>query len=125
MTHSERKRATGEFSFYLAPSKIHGVGVFAAHSFEIGDELKLFYETSIPRRKATIPRRFQNYCVYFFRANWSPRCFGRMSVGWYLNHSKRPNVRYDANRDKFYAAQFIPIEEELTVDYLKSGWGKP
>ncbi len=114
---------TNEFSFYLAVSKIHGVGVFAAHTINTGEELKLFYESSVPRNG--IPKLFQRYIVEDDMVRWCPRNFGRMSIGWYLNHSTQPNVTATPTCEKYYATKRIVRGEEITIDYIKLGFGKP
>ncbi len=50
--------------------------------------------------------------------NWlgCPTNFNRLTMSWYLNESKRPNVRCDSNYD-FFALRAIRPGEELTVDY--------
>ena len=113
----------GEFFFYLAPSKIDGVGVFAARNIKSGQTVKLFWETSVPRKR--IPKLFQKFIVDTEIGCWAPRCFGRMSVGWYLNHSKNSNLDYDTHSDSFTTTRDIKKGEEVTVDYIKAGFGKP
>jgi hypothetical protein len=44
-----------------------------------------------------------------------PRDWHRMSIGWYLNHSDRPNVAMNGMRAR--ATRAIPAGTELTVDY--------
>lgn len=45
----------------------------------------------------------------------APRDFGRMSVGWFLNHSTTPN----ASHKNFYfrASKRIRVGDEVLVDY--------
>jgi hypothetical protein len=45
-----------------------------------------------------------------------PRNFNLMTPAWYLNHSKKPNVRCD-EEFRFFALRDINTGEELTVDY--------
>ncbi len=42
--------------------------------------------------------------------------FNKLTVAWYLNESKTPNVGCDKNF-KFYAATDINAGDELTADY--------
>ena len=44
-----------------------------------------------------------------------PARWERMSIGWYLNHSSRPNVRIDGLAA--HAVRAIRAGAELTVDY--------
>lgn len=39
------------------------------------------------------------------------------SVGWYLNHSDRPNCTYDISTREIRATKDIRRGEELTIDY--------
>jgi SET domain-containing protein len=105
------------FPLILAASKIHGVGVFATRRIKPGERLPLFSREKIPLVPLeSIPRVFRRYCVAEGKKKaWCPANFGRMSIGWYLNHSKRPNVRHKKNR--FSAAREIKSGEELTIDY--------
>ena len=115
------KSVTDEFCFLLKPSK-YGVGVFAVHGIKKGTFLRLFgdekklSDRSIERKRKTIPKIFQQYCI--IQGDWviSPRNFSHMTVGWYLNHSVKPN----AVRDKsyhWYALRNIKKDEEITIDY--------
>ena len=45
-----------------------------------------------------------------------PLNFNRLTVSWYLNYSRKPNVRCDESY-YFYALRDIERDEELTVDY--------
>jgi SET domain-containing protein len=45
-----------------------------------------------------------------------PRTLNMLSVGWYLNHSARPNTRCDED-GRFHALRRIRKGEELTADY--------
>ena len=45
-----------------------------------------------------------------------PRTLNMLSVGWYLNHSERPNVEADDD-GRFFTLRRIRKGEELTADY--------
>ena len=45
-----------------------------------------------------------------------PKNFNQMTISWYLNESKTPNVRCGDDY-QFYALRDILKGEELTVDY--------
>jgi SET domain-containing protein len=111
---------TTEFSFILKPSE-HGIGVFVTHNIKKDTYLRLFAEeteatnrTTI-RKKEDIPEFFRQYCLDRGKTLVCPRDFGRMEVGWHLNHSKTPNV-YHKNYD-YYALRNIKEGEEITIDY--------
>ena len=105
----------------LQPSPIHGVGVFSRKQIKTGTVLPLFAkgDHSVRKYASAIER---HYAVHYTAKNrivskplgWHcPKDFHRMSIGWYTNHSKRPNVEtrtWKALRD-------IRKGEEITIDY--------
>ena len=116
------EHVTSEYSFVLKPSA-HGVGVFATHDIAKGAPLRLFGDDpdltlrSMERSIEAVPAMLRDYCMS--RENGvlvCPRDFGRMEIGWYLNHSCQPNTRRDDNYD-WYALQDIKKGEEITIDY--------
>ncbi len=48
-----------------------------------------------------------------------PGDFGRMELGWYLNHSRQPNVFH--KNYHYYTSRDIKKGEELTIDYNSLG----
>ena len=104
----------------LKPSK-HGIGVFATHDIQAGTYLRFFSneteltDTSVTRRKEDVPEFFRQYCLDRGDTLRCPKDFGRMEVGWHLNHSKKPNA-YHKNYD-YYALRDILTGEEITIDY--------
>jgi len=105
----------------LQPSPIHGVGVFSRKKIRKGTVLPLFakHDLAVRKRVSSVER---HYAVHYTAKNriaskplgWHcPQDFHRMSIGWYTNHSKRPNVEtrtWKALRD-------IEKGEEVTIDY--------
>ena len=54
---------------------------------------------------------------------WCPKSKIRMSLAWYINHSKTPNLRTrftKAGNWRFWAQRAIKAGEELTIDYFAS-----
>lgn len=116
----KRKNITDEFSFILKPSR-HGIGVFVAHDIAEGTYLRLFGEKGELKdqtrlfSKEKIPELFRGYCVDRGALLICPLDFGYMPIGWYLNHSKKPNAK---QRDyHWYASRDIFAGEEITIDY--------
>ncbi len=110
---------TDEFSFLLKPAH-HGIGVFAAHDIEKETYLRLFREKDetsrgINRSKESVPEVFQQYCLDRGDVLRSPQDFGRMEVGWHLNHSENPNAYH--KEYNYYALRNIIEGEEITIDY--------
>jgi len=67
-----------------------------------------------------LPRALQQLYVDFAMV-WGdrfgvPRTMNMLSVGWYLNHSDRPNVAADES-GRFHSLRRIRKGEELTADY--------
>lgn len=115
---------TTEFSFILKPSQ-YGVGVFAVHDIKARTYLRLFgtetidTDMSILRNKNDVPEFFRQYCVDRGSKLMCPQDFGRMELGWYLNHSKTPNAFH--NNRGCYALRDIKAGEEITIDYNNLG----
>lgn len=110
---------TGEFSFILKPSGIHGVGVFATHAIAEGARLRLFPESDAVRFLEGVPEEFERYVVAIESPQiMCPTDFGRMSIGWYVNHADEPNARI-AGDYEYLAARDIGAGEEITIDYAK------
>jgi SET domain-containing protein len=105
----------------LQPSPIHGVGVFARKRIKKGSLLPLFAKDDLTVRNIASPIE-RHYAVHYTAKNriaskplgWHcPKDFHRMSIGWYTNHSKRPNVETRT----WKALRNINKGEEITIDY--------
>jgi SET domain-containing protein len=111
-----------EFSFILKCSK-HGIGVFATHLIKKGAYLRLFgdIDKTVVRKKKDIPEIFRKYCLDRGKVLLCPNDFGCMEVGWYLNHSKKPNACFKVNDEdcnyEYYAIRDIKKGEEILIDY--------
>lgn len=113
----------------LAPSNIHGVGVFAIRDIKKGERM---YQNTIPNTfdlpyskfnklkkevKDTILQFFPFKAVETEATFWYPV----NSMQAYMNHSDKPN--YNAQED--VALTNIKAGEEITEDYRKiDGWKK-
>lgn len=108
----------------LAPSKIHGIGVVAIRPIKKGtlvcqgDEADLIW---IPKNKIRnlpkeLKRLYEDFCVFRGNMVGCPKNFNVLTVAWYFNHSKNPNVGCNENYD-FFALRDIRKGEELTADY--------
>ena len=96
----------------LKPSAIHGVGVFTTTALKIGERLPMF-----ARRDYRCVERAAGYALHFAEPTeggyYIPAHWERMSIGWYLNHSMRPNVHPVAWR----VIRHVRGGEEVTIDY--------
>lgn len=103
----------------LAPSTIHGVGVFAIRDIDKGEKMymdAIFHSFDIPYKEFNklrpeiaeqILERWPNISV------GSHFLYPDTRISAYLNHSEDPN--YDNKEDK--AIRDIKIGEEITEDY--------
>jgi len=109
-------------------SKIHGVGVFAIREISKGtqifpeDESELIWKKRRALKLDTLPQEirqlYEQFCLIKDKGEryGCPKSFNLMTVAWYLNHSKTPNVGCDKNY-MFFALRDIKKGEELTADY--------
>jgi SET domain-containing protein len=112
----------------IKQSKIHGVGVFAI--CDIPKDTKLFPEDEgeiIWKKKSAlnldempqeIRQLYDQFCLIKNKGETygCPKSFNLMTIAWYLNHSKTPNVGCDQDY-AFYALRDIKKGEELAADY--------
>jgi SET domain-containing protein len=103
----------------LKPSSIQGIGVFTLTPIKKGEKVSLSNENDariIPESAlARLPKAYSQYHVPDVEENWwGPINYHCMSIGWYLNHSRNPNIDVSCN---FAALRRIGKGEELTIDY--------
>lgn len=118
----------------IKPSPIVGVGVFAilnipkgTYIFK-GDNTPLNWLDSdkidLELMEPEIKKIYKDFCIEKNEKSkliyGCPTSFNNMTISWFLNHSKSPNVICDCEYN-FYAARDIKIDEELTVDYSTYG----
>ena len=109
----------------LRPSKIHGVGVFAIKDIRKGkklfshdlDELPWIKKDTLKRLPAELGRFYDDFAIFKDGRYGCPSNFNRLTMSWYLNESKNPNVRCDKSYN-FWTLRNVKAGEELTVDYL-------
>jgi len=83
-----------------------------------GDDAEMVWirRSAVANLPKKIRRLYEDFCVSRNGKYGCPKNFNLMTSAWYLNHSKRPNVR--CSRDfKFFAIKDIESGEELTVNY--------
>ena len=111
----------------LAPSKIHGVGVFAIRDIPKGtnpftDSPSIAFvkvkPTELSRQQAVIRKLIEDFCPLQKGRFYLPaKGMGAIDVSYYLNTSKTPNMLEQGEGEDFIAARDIKAGEELTVDY--------
>lgn len=117
-----------EFSFFLQPSNIKGIGVFAAHDIPKGTPL--FQKKCTLRKFKTkdVPPVFVKYLIHIDdEYSFGPERFDCIEVGWFINHSHDPNIAIRSKKntpnqeqvinDTLYAIKDIKAGDELFVDY--------
>lgn len=116
------KKEKSQAIIILKPSKIQGIGCFALEGIENDNIVVNLWDKNdnkffSSRASGKIRQELlDNYCIETEKGYWCPKDFKKMSVGWYLNHSKRPNLKTDNGLD-FYATRYINTGTELTIDY--------
>jgi SET domain-containing protein len=110
----------------IQASKIHGVGVFAIRNIKKGayvfpgddDELVWIKKNTLKNVAKRIKRLYEDFCVIKEKGKiyGCPKNFNQMTIAWYLNHSKKPNVGCDRNYN-FFTLKNVKAGEELTADY--------
>jgi hypothetical protein len=109
----------------LAPSKIHGLGVFAAAPIAGGTPVWRFEQGLDMEFAPDIAERFSEHVRAFFsRYGYLDRNLNRLILCFddarFVNHSDTPNVGTDYVRDAYgldVALRDIAAGEELTMDY--------
>ena len=109
----------------LRPSPGRGVGVFAIRDIPLGinpfyaDEgdtvlvpLQRVHEIDDPDLRSI----YFDFCPLLSGDFLAPTNFNLMSVGWYMNHSDRPNVTSDGGIN-FSTAEHIAKGDVLTLVY--------
>jgi uncharacterized protein len=110
----------------LAPSAIHGIGVFALADIPAGTR-DLF---APPRPWVPVPeaevnalppharRLVETYCLWDAGVyHLPPHGFRVVDVVTYLNHSDAPNLKQLDGGDWFETLRDVTAGEELTIDY--------
>ena len=114
----------------LKPSKIHGVGVFAIR--DIPEGTNLFCDEAeqnlddgsdnkidcveVKKLDSEIKQLYNDFCVIENNKYGCPGNFDLLTVGWYINYSKKPNVKQNGS-GSFKTLRIIKKGEELTVNY--------
>ena len=110
----------------LGISKVHGIGVFAIRSIPKGVKplvslIKIkefeFSKKEIKKLPATVRKEVEMFCYYDSKKHLIPSIgLNSMNLAFYMNHSKKPNVKFLKNGD-IVAIKQIKTGEELFFDY--------
>lgn len=108
----------------IGPSRIHGVGVRAVRDIPAGtlvfagESERVVWKSraAVRRLPKAIRALYEDFGMVSGAWIGVPPSLNMLSVGWYVNHSDRPNV--EAGDDgRFRALRRIRKGEELTADY--------
>ena len=113
----------------LAPSPIHGVGVFAIKDIPADtvifrsdtayDEVDIKILNRIPKEVAEL---YSSLFIYDDESIWIPKNgVNSVDISFYINHSVEPNLKYDLENDLFVSKISISKNTELTFDYRSLG----
>lgn len=106
---------------YVAPSDLHGKGVFAARDISEGEIIEICPVLLFPKAQLAAIRTTVLDDYYFDWGDdgaWYALCLGYGSL---YNHSYEPNAEYgmdfDAKTIDFYCLRDIPAGAEILVNY--------
>lgn len=108
----------------IGSSRTHGVGVRAIRDIPAGtlvfhgesERIRWVSRTAVRRLPAAIRRLYEDFGMVSGERIGVPPSLNMLSVGWYVNHSDRPNL--EAGEDgRFRALHRIRKGAELTADY--------
>jgi hypothetical protein len=112
-------RGQGNSEWSLVP-KFHRMIPVESDLFKLfqGDESEMvwIHRDMLGRQPKQVERLYEDFAVMKKDRYGCPRTFNTLTPGWYLNESRRPNVRCD-DQYEFFALRDIKEGEELTVDY--------
>ncbi len=108
----------------IGRSRLHGVGVLAVVDIPVGtlvfhgeDERAVWVRRSCVRRLPPAVRAlYEDFGMVDGALLGVPQNLNRLSVGWYVNHSERPNL-VAGDDGRFRTLRRIRAGEELTADY--------
>ena len=83
-----------------------------------GEDERVVWVSRATVRRLPKPLRqlYEDFAMYWGERFGVPRTLNMLSVGWYVNHSPRPNTVADED-GRFYTLRLIRKGEELTADY--------
>jgi SET domain-containing protein len=108
----------------IGRSRLHGVGVLAIRDIPAGtlvfrgesERVAWVSRAKVRRLPAAVRSLYEDFGMVWRDQLAVPPSLNRLSVGWYVNHSDRPNL--EAGDDgRFRSMRRIRKGEELTADY--------
>jgi SET domain-containing protein len=108
----------------IGRSRTHGVGVLAIRDIPAGtmvfrgesERVAWVSRAAVRRLPTAIRQLYEDFGMVWGDRIGVPPTLNMLSVGWYVNHSDRPNVEADEDA-RFHTLRRIRKGEELTADY--------
>ena len=107
-------------SLFVAPSPIHGTGVFAARAFAPDDVIECCPVVVCPGAEEALLEQTALRGLYF---HWGETADVAVALGYgsLYNHSWTPNARYETDVAgsvvRFVAVGSIAVGDEVTINY--------
>jgi SET domain-containing protein len=103
----------------VAPSPIHGLGVFTRHALEPGDVIEVCPVIVCPEPDETLLEQTALRGLYF---HWADDAIGlALGYGSLYNHAWQANARYEPDFEagliRFVAVRHLAAGDEVTVNY--------
>ncbi|MBI2407354.1 MAG: SET domain-containing protein [Gemmatimonadetes bacterium] len=120
---TKRKPHDGVYA-RIGMSRVHGVGVLAIRDIPAGvlvfagesERVRWVSRAYVRRLPKATRALYEDFGMVAGNMIGVPSSLNMLSVGWYVNHSERPNV--EAGDDgRFRTLRRIRKGEELTADY--------
>jgi SET domain-containing protein len=105
-------------------SRVNGVGVRAIRDIPRGtamfrgesERVRWVSRAAVRRLPTAVRKLYEDFGMVSGDRIGVPPSLNMLSVGWYVNHSERPNIEADED-GRFHALRRIRKGEELTADY--------
>lgn len=108
-------------SLFVAPSEVHGRGVYTTEKIKKGALIEICPVIVLPKKETKIIHETVLHDYYFLWGESQKK--SAMVLGWGMiyNHSYEPNAKYlldyENNTVDFYAIKKIKPGEEIMVNY--------
>jgi SET domain-containing protein len=108
----------------IGRSRVHGVGVVAIRDIPAGtlvfrgesERVAWVSRAAVRRLPGGLRSLYEDFGMVWGERIGVPPSLNMLSVGWYVNHSERPNLEAGVDA-RFRALRRIRKGEELTADY--------
>jgi len=106
---------------YIAPSPLHGSGVFCARFITEGEVIEICPVIILPKKELPWIKDSVLYDYYFIWGKEDDCLAIILGYGSIYNHSYKPNAEYFPDHENgtlsYYAYKDIPPGEEILVNY--------